>query len=206
LPSWTNNLSTRDKVFEVIFICTGNRARSALAAALFRRYSAGVRTAVSSAGTLDLACLPALPDAVEAGRRLGVDLSDHRAHGLGRGDLGSTDLVLGFEPGHVSAAVVDGKADPARAFLLGELVMLLDDEGVWDDDPVERARKVIAIADSRRVRYRPDRAARIVPDPVGRPARVMHRTAHEIDGLVRDLVLRLFGALEEAVPQRRRLR
>lgn len=187
----------REDAFEVVFVCTGNRARSVLAEALFRRHSVGVRAVVSSVGTLDVGPLPALPHAVEAGRRLGVDLTRHRARALRHTDLSSADLVLGFEPSHVLTAVVDGDAGPARAFLLGELVMLLDD-GAPGNDPIARARRVVGDADSRRVRYRPDRAAPIVRDPLGKPAKTMLRTATEIDLLVRRLVLGLFGELQDS--------
>lgn len=191
-------MASRDDILEVVFVCTGNRARSALAEALFRHHTVGVATAVLSVGTLDVGSLPALQDAVEAGRRLGVDLTPHRSRALRNADLSSADLVLGFEPFHVSAAVVDGDADPARAFLLGELVMLLG-EVASKYDPIAWARAAVADADSRRVRYRPDRAAVVVRDPLGKPAKVMYRTATDIDQLVRRLVLGLFGELEDSL-------
>lgn len=192
-------------VFEVIFVCTGNRARSALAEALFRRHTRGMPTTVSSVGTLDVGSAPALSDAKEAGRRLGVDLTAHRARSLARADLTSADLVLGFESRHVAAAVVDGGSDPGRTFLLGELVMLLD-ESLTEDDAVGRARAAVADADARRIRHRPDPAASVVKDPLGKTARVMYRSADEIDALVRGLVLGLFGRSPEPSPRKPRLR
>ena len=107
-------------------------------------------------------------------------------------DLGAADLVVGFEPQHVSAAIINGRADPARSFLLGELVMLLDDaaprKGTADE-----ARALVAGADTRRMRYRPDRAAARVPDPLGKSPRTMRRAATDIDKLVRRLATGLFG-------------
>jgi protein-tyrosine phosphatase len=188
-------VSSRDDVFEVVFVCTGNRARSALAEAMFRRLVTGLPAAVSSAGTLDVGPMPALTDAVDAGRRLGLDLTAHTARALRRVDLSPADLVLGFEPAHVATAVVDGGADPARSFLLGELVMLLEEVSPANAS-LSRARAAVAAADSRRVRYRPDRAAPVVRDPLGKSPKFMYRTAKEIDGLVGQLVLRLFGDLQ----------
>lgn len=173
-----------------MFVCTANRARSALAEVLFRHYATGVETVVSSAGILDLGPLPALPESIEAARRLGVDLTTHRARTLREVDLASADLVAGFELAHISAAVVDGNADPRRTFLLGELITLVD--ASTTSDPPARARAVVEIADSRRVRTRPALAHEIA-DPFGRPAKTMTRTALEIDRCVRELVLGLFA-------------
>jgi protein-tyrosine phosphatase len=177
--------------FAVVFVCTANRARSPLAEVLFRHYTSGVETVVSSAGILDLGSLPALPESIEAARRLGVDLTAHRARTLHEVDLASADLVAGFELAHISAAVVDGNADARRTFLLGELITLVDAPRTTSD-PSVGARAVVEIADSRRIRTRPALAHEIA-DPFGRPARTMTRTALEIDRCVRELVLGLFG-------------
>jgi protein-tyrosine phosphatase len=176
---------------EVTFVCTGNRARSPLAEALFRKYTVGVETSVASVGTMNVEAVPALPEAIEAARRLGVDLTGHTARALRAGSLAAADLVVGFESSHVSIAVVEGAARPEHTFLLGELAALLDVPGV-DPDPCVRARTSIATADARRVRTRPD-VTRVIPDPFGKSTKVMHGTADEIDRLVRKLVHGLFG-------------
>jgi protein-tyrosine-phosphatase len=195
-------MSSHDDVLEVVFVCSGNRARSPLAEALFRRYSAGAATAVSSAGTLDLGPVPALPHAVKAGRRLGIDLSGHRAKALREGALSSVDLVLGFEPAHVSTAITQGDASADKTFLLNELLMLLHPVSS-EPGRVARARAMIADADARRVRSLPHTPALFVADPVGQPLRVMHRTASDIDRLVRELIVRLFGDVARPSHSRR---
>ena len=190
----TTPLGEVPEVLQVVFVCTGNRARSPLAEALFRRYSAGMGAAVSSAGTLDVGALPPLEHAVEAGRRLGVDLSGHRARAVRTVSLADVDLVLGFEPPHVASAIAHGGASADRTFLLGELALLLH-ESSWQPNPVVRARAEVAHADARRVRLFPHSSEVVIADPLGKAAKVMFRTATEIDRQVRRVVLGLFGDL-----------
>ena len=112
--------------FEIVFVCTGNRARSPLAEALFRRRIGMHGAQVRSLGMSGAEGMPALPGALRAGSRLGVDLTQHRSRTLRPFELENADLVVGFEPGHVSGAVVDGRADATKTFSLIELGELLD--------------------------------------------------------------------------------
>jgi len=168
-----------------------------LAQALFRRYADGLQIRVSSYGTEDVGGVSALPIAIEAAVPLGVDLTSHRAGAVRHADLGSADLVVGFEPSHVANAVVEGGAPAGRTFLLGELVPLLDATVGATDDPYERARTRLDDADMRRVRSHRGRDAQIIADPLGKSAEVMERTAAEIDDLVRRLVSGLFDRGDE---------
>lgn len=184
--------------FRIVFVCTGNRARSPLAQALFETYTTGLDVSARSFGTLDVPGAPALPEAVTAGRRLGADLAAHVSRSLRDADLSQADLVLGFEPQHVRTAVVDARANIARTFLLAELVPLLD-VPVTSDDLCASARFVVSVADSRRDRMRPD-PSRTISDPYGRPEKEMQRIAEEVDRLVREVVRGLFGVV--AAPAR----
>ena len=183
---------TDTSTFDVVFVCTGNRARSALSEALYRRYALGFDTRVRSFGTLDVRNAPALEHAVDAGRRLGVDLSAHTAVALSNGVLADADLVLGFEPHHVATAVIDGAAAPGRTFLLRELVELLE-LSAQVDGTIRNARAEVTAAHERRPKPWSDAAAFVIPDPAGRPPGVMLATATEIDELVRRMVRGLFG-------------
>jgi protein-tyrosine phosphatase len=186
-----------DGPFDVVFVCTGNRARSPLAQALFERYAQHPDVVASSVGTVGPEGEPALSDAVEASKRLAVDLSRYRARVLRHGSLADADLVLGFEPSHLFLAVVEGEAAPGRTFLLAELVRLLEgvvaaDGSGAEADPLARARTFVYAADLRRVRGRTSPADTIA-DPLGKSRRTMRRTSGRIDALVQALVASLFG-------------
>lgn len=175
------------------FVCTGNRFRSPLAAALLAAETTEVPLQVASLGTLELGPVPALPEALEIARTMGVDLSQHRARSVAESNLEGFELVLGFERAHVAAAVVDGGAGLESTFTLPELVDLL---GAVPDPPsgtpLERARLRIREAHA----ARPGERNRRVPelgDPLGRSPRAQREIAHELRALVSTLSQRLFG-------------
>jgi protein-tyrosine phosphatase len=183
------------ELLAVAFVCTGNRFRSPLAAHLLARETDEESVRIASLGTLDLGPLPALPEAVEMADELGVDLSDHRARSIDKADLGSADLVIGFERAHIAAAVVDGGADAARTFTLPQLVGLL---GAIPSRPLgtevaERARVRIRQANEARPPDWRTQPVAEIPDPLGAPRAVQRETAEELNALVRTLAQRLLG-------------
>lgn len=98
------------------------------------------------------------------------------------GTLEEADLVVGFEPFHVAAAVVTGAAVTSRAFLLTELADVLVGSTRSGTQVSTRLAERVASADARR-RSSPD-LPRPLPDPVGRPDRWFVELYREIDGLV----------------------
>jgi protein-tyrosine-phosphatase len=91
----------------VLFVCTANRFRSPLAAAMFsralreeknREVSSAIRRAgewrVSSAGTWATPGQPVLPEAYRAAQKLGLDLADHRSERVSGELLREYDLIL----------------------------------------------------------------------------------------------------------------
>ena len=179
---------------QVAFVCTGNRFRSPLAAALLERETQGLPVRIASLGTLDLGRRPALPEAIEIAGTMGLDLSGHRARGLAAVDLAPFDLVLGFEARHVRSAVVEARAGRERTFTLPELVELLSriPGPPLASDPVERARVRVRQAGAVRP---PDRDAPVAElgDPLGLTIGEQRRTAGELAQLVSLLAARLFS-------------
>jgi protein-tyrosine phosphatase len=180
--------------FEIVFVCTGNRARSALAEALLRRRLPADGFSVRSVGTLDLGDdVPALAEAIEAAALLGEDLGRHRARTLRHADLQDADLVIGFEPAHVSAAVVDGGAARERTFSIIELADLLDETSSSAGSP-SPGDAVARAAARRRGTFL---TAPALADPLGSSQEVFNRTATEIDGLVARIARSLVPSLVE---------
>lgn len=177
--------------FEVVFVCTGNRFRSPIAAATFAAETVGLPVRVLSFGTLELGGAPALDEAVRLSNAFGLDLSSHRSRCLDDVSLDDVDLVIGFELNHVARAVVDAGARRERTFMLGEIVPALEWAAHAADgpDPAARAREAVRLADD-------DRGRASVPpptiaDPYGGAAADYERAA----ATVRDLTHRLAAAL-----------
>jgi protein-tyrosine-phosphatase len=182
----------RSRPFDVVFICTGNRFRSAIAQALLTRLTEGLPVRATSAGTLDLGSVGVLPEALELAPDLGIDLSAHRARCIRDVDLSDTDLVLGFEQVHLAAAVVDCGAPRERSFTLPELVALLPrDAAPGDGDPVARARGAVRAAHEAR---NSDGPRLELGDPLGGSPELFRQTAGELRTLTQTLAAKLFDA------------
>jgi protein-tyrosine-phosphatase len=182
-----------DDEFELVLVCTGNRARSPIAEAFLRELLADLPVRLRSLGTLDLGAVPPLPEAMEAAAVHGLNIAGHRTRTLYADDLGAADLVIGFEGRHIAAAVVDAGARRDRTFSLPELVDLLDEPNRHGFvDPLERARHVIAAAHSRRGEQAGAGAAEL-PDPLGQDRNFYRTTVERIRDLSERLAEGLFG-------------
>jgi protein-tyrosine-phosphatase len=177
----------------VAFVCTGNRFRSPLAAALLEAEDVPVE--VASLGTLDLGDEPALPEAVAIAEEHGIDLSAHRARSVSELELGEFDLVLGFERKHVVASVVDAKAQIEHTFTLPELLGLLraSPGAPLPREPAERARTRIRQAHAARPHGFRNNPLPELRDPLGLSPPEQRETAHELADQVTELADRLFA-------------
>ncbi|MHB1391174.1 MAG: arsenate reductase/protein-tyrosine-phosphatase family protein [Thermoleophilia bacterium] len=88
----------------ILFVCTGNICRSPLAEALLKEYvgqrglAPGFR--ISSAGIRALTGHHATYEAMEAGRRYGLDLREHRARQVDDVLMAQNDFVLCMTQSH----------------------------------------------------------------------------------------------------------
>ena len=120
----------------VLFVCTANRCRSPMAAALFKELLArnGMldRIQVESAGTWAEEGLPATSLARQVLAERGLDLSDHRSRCLTGELLHPFDLILVMEEGHREALRVEFPDIAERLYLLANMV----DEDYSIPDPI----------------------------------------------------------------------
>jgi len=123
--------------YSVLFVCTGNTCRSPMAAGLARQLlaelkgvpidqleQAGVR--VRSAGVATGGGSPATPEAIEAMKQAGVDISDHRSTPVNEDLIQDADVIFTMTTSHRNAVLV---FDPKAA---GKTRRLLDEQDVAD--------------------------------------------------------------------------
>jgi protein-tyrosine-phosphatase len=105
----------------ILFVCTGNTCRSALAEALARKVMVerGVSDVeVLSAGTSAWTGAPASDGALLVGMERSLDLSPHRAQTLTRELVRDADLVLAMGPHHLER--IEALGGSGRSYLLTE--------------------------------------------------------------------------------------
>lgn len=179
--------------FDVVFVCTGNRFRSVLAAAAFAAATADERVRVESYGTLDLGPMEPLTGAIREATALGLDVSSHRARSLFEADLAEADLVVGFELEHVVAAVERADARVERTFVLSELSDLLADAAPTSDgDVVKTAVARVELAHVTRSNGG-RRRLRELPDPVSLPPAAQSEIARAVVEQSQEVARRLLG-------------
>jgi protein-tyrosine-phosphatase len=105
----------------ILFVCTGNTCRSALAEALARKViiERGLSDVdVQSAGTSAWDSAPASDGALLVGMERGLDLSQHRAQMLTRELVEASDLILAMGPHHLER--IEALGGGGRAYLITE--------------------------------------------------------------------------------------
>jgi protein-tyrosine phosphatase len=190
-----------EETFRILVVCTGNRFRSPLVAALLRSLAADLPVHVESTGTLDLGPVPALPAALAAAGRLGVDLTDHAAVPLTPETGARADLVLGFERMHVATCVIDLNVPRERVFTLAELAGLLGRIDLAPvTTPVERARHAVARAHELRADRPPTAKLAETADPFGASRRATAEIVRQLEMFTGSVFTGLFGDTSSAPP------
>jgi protein-tyrosine-phosphatase len=134
-------------VAHILFVCTGNTCRSALAEGLARaRLGPEPGTTFASAGLYALDGAPATAHALSVAAEVGVDLGAHRARSLSREMVEAADRVYGMTRSHAEALALLGAELADRVALLDPSGGDIPDPYGGDLDAYHRARDRIAAA------------------------------------------------------------
>lgn len=120
----------------VLFVCTANRFRSPLAAAIFEQaldkeekerkspwpIGSAADWDVSSAGLCAARLQPVLPDVLVMARQLGIDLSGHRSRRIEDLTLSNFDLILVMQEDQKKALQNDYPELSERIYMLSQVV------------------------------------------------------------------------------------
>jgi protein-tyrosine-phosphatase len=176
----------RGAVFTVLFVCTGNICRSALAERLGRAYLDEVLgddadlIQLTSAGTAAVVDSDMHPDSALVLRGFGGEAAGFAARQLAAAEVGAADLILTMTRDHRRAVLQLVPRALNRTFTLREaadIVALLDGVETPGGGLAERARALVReMAGARSLRQGGDDD---VPDPINLPLE-MHQQAGEI--------------------------
>jgi protein-tyrosine phosphatase len=176
-----------------VVLCTANRCRSPLAAALLHKVLAerGVSAEVDALGLLERGH-PAPAETVAVAATRGLDLSDHRSRRLDAAVVSHADLVLAMERRHVREVVAADPVTWPRTFTLKEIVRRGQRSGGRKSG--EALTTWIARAHEGRRSRELLGASELddVADPVGRPLGEHEDLALELEDLTRDLAELMF--------------
>jgi protein-tyrosine phosphatase len=172
---------------DILFVCTANQCRSAMAEAMLRRRleSGGIEAHVHSAGLLE-GGQPMTDETLRALTKRGLDGSIHESRKLTPALVQGADLVLAMTRRHLADAARHRSEDwKSRVFTLKELVRRGYEFGPRSPgQPLDEwLRKVGATRDARELIG--DSALDDVSDPVTEPdITTFERAADEIEGLI----------------------
>jgi protein-tyrosine phosphatase len=155
--------------FDLLFVCTGNICRSPTAELYAAHHLPREHFRVHSAGTAGLDGWPIEPFAAKRLAAQGIAYDAFRARRMTQAMVEGADLVLTATREHRGAVVTLVPRALPKTFTMREFARLLD--GVEDtglpDEPVARARALVAYAAGRRGQVWVPREEDDVADPYG---------------------------------------
>lgn len=188
----------------ILVLCTANRCRSVMAAALLGRRlrTAGV-DATAHSGGVSVSGLPPPPEVVTVMADYELDVSEHRSHQVTATDLRAAQLIVGMAREHVRHAAVTAPGSWARSFTLKEIVRrATESRARIPSEPLASWLAVIGDGRDRRAMLSGS-AEDDVADPIGGPPRAYAAVGADIDHLVSQLAWLGWGSLADNLPGQR---
>ncbi len=130
----------------ILFVCTGNTCRSAMAEGLFKKMIEDMgkedEIEVSSCGIAAIDGMPASLNAQKVAKEYGIDISSHRSRLLKK-HLLEADLILTMTKSHKDFIINKFPDTKGRVFVLGEFAdTSCADDDIDIDDPFGRDEEV----------------------------------------------------------------
>lgn len=176
----------------ILSVCTRNRTRSVMMAALIDRHlrDAGVRVSVTSAG-ITAETLAPIPGVAEQLRRLGVTIPPHVGRQVDADIARSADLIVTADPHHVVWIAGRWPDVFERTYTLPELIAYGDQIGPRGRRSLsEWLSDVSALRPAPKAYLEPHTITGL-PDPTGGPESIWIDIADRIDDACRRLALLL---------------
>ena len=164
----------------VVFLCTGNAARSVMATVIARDRAPWLTP--RGAGTFSIEGLPMSERTRNALKAVGLADRDHRSHQLVADDTHWADVIVAFEPQHISYV---RKHFPDAARFTATVPRLLRSLAGDTEQPLQHRLAELELATVE------IQAWEEVVDPAGGDQDVFDRCLAEISGLLDDLLPRL---------------
>ncbi len=194
--------------FRVLFVCSGNICRSALAEHVLRAQLAHIPTIqVGSAGTIATDGDRMPPQALALTERMGGTGTLHKARRVTASLLEGADLVLVAAREHRSLTASLAPRINRRLFTIRQFARLAEGLTAWDlagaglmptMAPAERLRALVDVVASRRGMIAPDDPADDdVIDPFGRSDSVYEQSGRELAPAIDQLVASITLALTD---------